>query len=151
MEAYRLTSLAAESLRRIGVERPRDHIMVIRGPEALPDIAYLTILVSPQPFSVEDVGHIVEVAEDLAFEVRLAPNVGLANGLRVPESDPIFVEIAQNDLQRMRWLPTSPLGSKGGCEISSRTWLIRSHFRLKSFSKSWLKQRFSRPSTPLKQ
>lgn len=89
LEAYRLTSLAAESLRGIGVERPRDHLILVRSAEVLPDIAMATILVSDEPFSASDVAEIQRVARDLRFEVLLTPDqVG---------SDPLFAEIAEAD------------------------------------------------------
>lgn len=87
MEAYRLTSLAVESLRRAGVERPRDHMILVRSAAIFPDIADVTILLSREPFSAADVAEIRRVSRDLQFEVLLTPNGA--------GSDPLFPTIAE--------------------------------------------------------
>ncbi len=93
LEAYRLTALAAEALRRAGAERPQDHIMLVKSQSAPrlwgTNIAVGTILVSREPFSTSDVMEIESVARDMQFEVVLAPGDS--------GSDPIFAEIAQTD------------------------------------------------------
>lgn len=90
MEAYRLTSLAAESLRSMGVERPRDHVILVRSVETpFRGIAVTTILVSREPFSASDIAEIERVVRFLQFEVLLTPDqVG---------SDPLFAKIAETD------------------------------------------------------
>ena len=89
MEAYRLTSLAGEALRRAGIENPRDHIILARSAESLPDIAQVTILVSPQPFSAGDLALAREASEEQDFDLLLTPNE--------ESDDPLFALIAESD------------------------------------------------------
>ena len=87
LEAYRLTTLAAEALRRTGAARPEDHLMLIRsfgGPYGL-DVG--TMLVSREPFTASDVAEIQRVAQDMQFEVVLAPGGAGSN--------PTFAELAK--------------------------------------------------------
>ncbi|MGB2694699.1 MAG: hypothetical protein WBD55_05860 [Dehalococcoidia bacterium] len=88
MEAYRLTSLASTTLRRMGVERPRDHLIFIKGVEnELVGTGVGTILVGREPFSAEDVSKITLTATAFQFEMALTPtSVG---------SDPVFAQIAE--------------------------------------------------------
>jgi spermidine synthase len=87
MEAYRLTSLAAQSLRSVGVSRPRDHLILVRSPVNVRGYGVGTILASKEPFSAWDVSRIQQVADDMLFEVVLAPGrVG---------SDPVLAKIAE--------------------------------------------------------
>jgi hypothetical protein len=92
MEAYRLTSLAGEALRSVGVSQPRDHLLFVKSPPR--DIGGIgvgvgTILVSREPFSASDIATTQRVADDLQFEVALAPDrVG---------SDPMFAQIAETE------------------------------------------------------
>lgn len=92
LEAYRLTSLAAEALRRIGVERPQDHLMLVRSQGSdrpMGPLAVGTILVSREPFSASDVALIQSIARQMQFAVVLAPG---SEG-----SDPTFAKIAETD------------------------------------------------------
>jgi hypothetical protein len=66
-EIHRLTSLAAASLAQIGVESPRGHIMLVKTKNVG------TILVSPDPFSTDDVHRIEKVSGKMGFEVVLTP------------------------------------------------------------------------------
>jgi spermidine synthase len=66
-EIHRLTALAAAALARIGVESPRGHIMLVKAKNVG------TILLSPDPFSPEDVHRIEEVSGKMGFEVVLTP------------------------------------------------------------------------------
>lgn len=86
MSAYRLTSLAAEALRRGGVEDTEAHLMFVksRGTSFQPSVG--TILVSNEPFSDQDINTIMREAAELDFEVVLAPE---GRG-----SKPIFARIA---------------------------------------------------------
>lgn len=45
IEAYRLTALAAESLRREGIDDPRSHIVLVRNAGTLPGVSVANILV----------------------------------------------------------------------------------------------------------
>ncbi len=89
MEAYRLVSLAAETLRQRGIENPRDHIMLVRSQDGrpFPDIAVTTILVSPTPFSTRDTSEMERVSRSLDFEPALLPGR--------EASDPLFAQIAE--------------------------------------------------------
>ncbi len=89
MEAYRLTSLATVALRSAGIEEPREHIILARSAESLPDIAQTTILVSAQPFSASDIALARQAGEAQDFELILAPN-------EEPD-DPLFALIAESD------------------------------------------------------
>ena len=85
MEAYRLTSLAAETLHAEGVADPRDHIMLVKSADIYPNIAVATILVARQPFTPADVATMRSVAEERGWEVLLAPD---GEG-----ADPLFATI----------------------------------------------------------
>jgi hypothetical protein len=90
LEAYRMTSLAAEALRRTGVERPQDHLMLIRSSSFNPYYGFVavgTILVSQEPFTDADVAQMRRVAQTLQFDVVLAPG---GTG-----SEPTFAAIAE--------------------------------------------------------
>lgn len=77
-ESWRVIALANASLRKMGVEHPEGHIMLIKAPlpdqknTEMPD-AVATILVSRQPFSAEDVAAIGAIATEMKFEVELSP------------------------------------------------------------------------------
>jgi hypothetical protein len=85
VEAYRLTALAAEALRRSGVERPREHIMLVKSRDSLPGVAVANILIGKRPFSEADIAAVEKVSRDLLWEVMLAP------GRTGP--NPLFAEI----------------------------------------------------------
>lgn len=90
LEAYRMTSLAAEALRRTGVERPQDHLMLIRSSNFNPYYGFVavgTILVSREPFTDSDVAQMRRVAQTLKFDVVLAPG---GTG-----SEPTFAAVAE--------------------------------------------------------
>jgi hypothetical protein len=72
LEAYRLTALAAKVLRDRGIDDPRQHVFLAMGPA--PVVPVGTILVSPQPFSQEDLATLERVARQMQFEVVLAPD-----------------------------------------------------------------------------
>ena len=87
IEAYRLTALAAEALRRADVERPRDHIIIVKSADTLPGVAVANILVARQPFSRDDVAAVVQVSRDLDWEVLLTPERSGRN--------PVFAQIVE--------------------------------------------------------
>lgn len=76
-EMYRLTALAVAALRARGVDEPRKHIMVIRamtwGEPGTPE-GIGTLLVSPDPFSAQDVARIAAVADQMQFDLVLTPD-----------------------------------------------------------------------------
>lgn len=90
-EMYRLTSLAAESLRQSGVPNPRRNIIILRwmGPDV---IGVGTILVSKQPFSDSDVAQMQDYAKQMGFNMVLSPTFAV---------DETLAQIASsNDLQK---------------------------------------------------
>ncbi|MGB2695612.1 MAG: hypothetical protein WBD55_10570, partial [Dehalococcoidia bacterium] len=87
MEAFRLTSLAAQVLREAGVKQPSDHIMLVRGPLSYPEVSVVTILVSREPFTGADGEELGTLASRLGWQVLLAPSGA--------PSDPAFVRVAE--------------------------------------------------------
>ena len=87
-EAYRLTSLAAASLRASGVEDPRSHILLVknsrRSAEGEP-IGAVTILIGKKPFTTSEIDRIEAVAKQMQFDVVLSPRFAL---------DPVFAALA---------------------------------------------------------
>jgi predicted membrane-bound spermidine synthase len=86
-EMYRLTSLAAASLREAGVDNPRNHLIIVRDlPEEHQGVVGIgTLLVGKDPFTEKDVVMVRTVAQDLAFDVVLSPDSSL---------DSTFAEVA---------------------------------------------------------
>jgi hypothetical protein len=73
-EAYRLTSLAVESLMEFGMENPRDHIMIVRNMSRREGkVGVGTILLSREPFTARDLDIFEKVARDMRFEIVLSP------------------------------------------------------------------------------
>jgi spermidine synthase len=78
-EVYRITTLAVESLARVGIQDPRRHLAVIRNmhlanrPE-MPD-GVGTLLVSRAPFTNEELDALDREAARLQFEVVFSPRV----------------------------------------------------------------------------
>ncbi len=87
-EAYRLTSLAAASLRASGVEDPRSHILLVknsrRSAEGEP-IGAVTILIGKKPFTAAEIDRVEAVAKQMQFDVVLSPRFAL---------DPVFAVLA---------------------------------------------------------
>ncbi len=79
-EIYRLTSLASASLMQLGIENPRDHIVIVRrmygGAADAPD-GVGTILVDKEPFSDKDLDTIEEIANKMQFDLVLSPRFSL--------------------------------------------------------------------------
>ena len=75
-EAYRLATLAMQSLRDRGVENPRDHIFMATGPFNS-GISAATILVSPSPFSREDISTLQQITDQMKFELVLTPTYAI--------------------------------------------------------------------------
>lgn len=73
-EAYRLTTLAVESLMELGVENPRDHIMMVRNMyQREGAIGVGTILLSREPFTERDLEVFEKISSDMKFEIVLSP------------------------------------------------------------------------------
>ncbi|HEY8527873.1 MAG TPA: hypothetical protein VIL48_23115 [Acidimicrobiales bacterium] len=72
-ETLRTAALATEVLTRNGVENPRDHVLIYKGPEQQFASSAATILVSPSGFDDEALTTIDENAERLGFEPILTP------------------------------------------------------------------------------
>ncbi len=87
MESHRMVALGAEVLRQQGVEKPRDRMILIRNPYNIYGFAVGTLLISNEAFSIEDIARMLEVVEELDFEIVLAPDP--------VESDPVFRRIAE--------------------------------------------------------
>jgi SAM-dependent methyltransferase len=78
-EALRITSLAREALVRIGVEEPRQHVLLVKARKASGLSGALgngvaTILVSPAPFSQTDVALLEAQTNRLGFDFLLTPS-----------------------------------------------------------------------------
>ena len=76
-EIYRLTSLAASALKEMGIENPRQHMILVKnlGPAAQPVVrnAVGTMLVSRSPFSEADLSRAEEIANSMRFQLVLTP------------------------------------------------------------------------------
>jgi hypothetical protein len=75
-EIYRLTALATAALRKAGVEKPRDHIVVVRN-MTLAERGVGTVLVGRAPFSGRDLDAVEDVARRMQFDVVLSSRVAL--------------------------------------------------------------------------
>ena len=88
-EVYRLTSLASASLMQLGVENPREHIVIVRhmprrdtgdgdnGLELAMANGIGTILVSKEPFSDKDLDILEEITAKMQFDLVLSPRFSL--------------------------------------------------------------------------
>jgi hypothetical protein len=72
-ETLRTAALATEVLTRNGVENPRDHVLIYKGPEQNFASAAATILVSPDGFDRGALRTIQRNADRLGFETILTP------------------------------------------------------------------------------
>lgn len=79
IETYRLTALATESLRRRGVEEPRDNIIIVKSRRIVPNwgVQIATLLASETPFSQEDMAAIENIVQEMQFDVVLTPTVSI--------------------------------------------------------------------------
>ena len=79
-EVYRLTSLAVAALKELGIEKPREHIIIVKcmtwGGSDTPD-GVGTMLVSKEPFSARDVELVGKIAEDMQFDLVLTPRYAI--------------------------------------------------------------------------
>jgi len=78
-EVYRLTSLAATSLNQLGVENPRNHIVIVRNmwDRGTAPIGIGTILVSRVPFSNNVLDTLEQVTRKMKFDMVLSPRFSL--------------------------------------------------------------------------
>jgi SAM-dependent methyltransferase len=73
-EVYRLVALATRSLEAVGVDRPRDHLVLIRTRAQRPtDVGVATLLVSRTPLGASDVDRLERSVDRLGFETVLSP------------------------------------------------------------------------------
>lgn len=79
VEMYRLTSLASETLRRRGVENPRDHLLIAKNPRFVPQfgLQLATLLARETPFSPQDVATFRRVVGEMEFQPVLTSNYAL--------------------------------------------------------------------------
>lgn len=87
-EMYRITALAAAALAGHGVGAPAGHLAIVRArPVRVPDApdGVGTLLVSPSPFSEQDIRTLHEVAARLRFDVVYSPH---------GSADPTFAALA---------------------------------------------------------
>lgn len=74
LNMYRFVALAKASLESLGVENPRDHIILVRQKELRQGVTGIgTILVSRSPFSGEEVAKLEKICQDLRFDIILSP------------------------------------------------------------------------------
>jgi hypothetical protein len=96
MESLRLITLAVESLRRAGVERPADRIALVRTPQTV------TILIKNGDFTAEEIAHLADWARSggLSMLHPLASDAGLAPADRahraLARGEPIADEVPLN-------------------------------------------------------
>ncbi len=93
-EFYRLVNLAVVSLKARGVESPRGHLAVLTAPSGDDKPTEVgTLLVSPTPFSSDDVLRLEDLAAQMGFRSVLTPQA---------TSDPDLARIASGeDLQAL--------------------------------------------------
>jgi hypothetical protein len=89
-EFYRLVNLAATSLRAHGAAHPRLHLAALSAPssDTRAPTEVGTLLVSPMPFSPEDVSRVEHLAADMGFRLLLTPRTA---------ADPLLGAIASGD------------------------------------------------------
>lgn len=88
-ETARMLALAMETLWSLGVEHPRQHIMMLQN------LSIATILVTPTPFTPQDVLTMQKEAVKRGFNMLLAPG-------RVP-INPMLKELAEVPDRRAMW------------------------------------------------
>jgi len=78
-EAYRVTALAVKALRDRGIDNPRAHIYIAKGP-TVNRVSAATILVSLSPFSDQDLQTLLQVTTQMKFDPVLTPSEAI-NGV----------------------------------------------------------------------
>jgi hypothetical protein len=99
LEAYRLTAFGTKTLTKRGVDDPQRHMLMYEGPSGPYGVSTATMLISPQPFSEEDVRTIEREAARLRFKTVLTPEfarderfTGLASASTVDDTVAAFEE-----------------------------------------------------------
>lgn len=90
-EMYRLTSLASTSLAQLGIQNPRQHIVIVRymPPDGSdPRVGIGTMLVSSLPFSDSEIATLEDTAARLQFEIVLSPRFAMDSNLAAIASAP---------------------------------------------------------------
>jgi spermidine synthase len=98
-EVYRLTSLARASLMHLGIENPRNHIVIVRHMRNN-NWGVATILVGKKPFKDKDLDTIDAISSKMKFDVLLSPRVSL-------DSTYTIVASAKNADSLMERFPTN--------------------------------------------
>lgn len=97
-EIYRLLGVANEALRRVGVQNPRQHMVMVRlmnselGESLHAEDGLGTILVSRQPFTAEQLATVDKRAKELGFELVLTPTI---------TTDPNLVMAAEGKIEEL--------------------------------------------------
>jgi len=87
-EAYRVNALAVASLRELGAQNPRDHIVMLRALHGNTNRGVVTLLLSKTPYSDDDLARIEQIAANLKFDVIFSRKVS---------DTPIYAVIASSD------------------------------------------------------
>jgi hypothetical protein len=101
LEAYRTAVLAAQTLKDRGVDDPRRHMLIYKGPPQFLGVSGATILVSRDPFSSADLDRIAADAARLEFTPVLTPTVALDPkfaAITVPEGPDEAVDATDEDI-----------------------------------------------------
>ncbi len=88
VEIYRLVALSAAALRQAGVTDPAKHILLFRGRQhavgqSIEVEKMATLLISPDPFSPEDIERAKKASADVRCDLALAPGVMLDDKFKV--------------------------------------------------------------------
>jgi MFS family permease len=101
LETYRTAALAAQSLKNRGVTDPRDHILIYHGPPYGFGQNAATVLVSPEPFSEDDIEVISAEVERLQFTPVLTRDGAIDAtfaGLAAPEGPGTVIDDFDADI-----------------------------------------------------
>ncbi len=111
-EAYRLTSLAAATLMRLGTSNPRRHIILVRNAWGRPASGFsggaATMLFSPAPFTDSDIDKVEAISKQMQFIIVLSPRFA---------ADTTFANLAsgkefENVIARGRWDLSPPTDNR---------------------------------------
>lgn len=146
-EVYRLTAVAVEALKELGVKEPRQHILVVSKQKESPntEAELATIIVGKSPVTEEQINQTWQIAKKRDFEVLLTPRharVGYLSSICQPdnkqvlESSPFDVSPSTDDrpfffnMVRLKdaaaiavWAQ-GRLGSPNNAAVSVLLWLL---------------------------